>query len=75
MQQQQPNQQININLKEAEDIKCDECAHLYFSPAVLIKKISALMSPTGKEMLAPIQIFQCSSCNHVNEQFLGQSLP
>jgi hypothetical protein len=74
MQQPSP-QQLNVNLREAEDIKCDGCESLYFTPVVRIKKISPLVSPTGEEMLAPIQTFQCASCNHVNEQFLGESLP
>jgi len=70
-----PSPHMNIDLKEAEDIKCDECENLYFTPVVRIKKISPLMSPSGEEMLAPIQTFQCTSCNHVNKQFLGESLP
>ena len=78
---QQPNQpdppdpQMNIDLKDAEDIKCDACESLYFTPVVRIKKISPLISPTGKEMMAPLQTFQCTLCNHVNDQFLGESLP
>ncbi len=74
--EQQPQQpQINIDLKNSEDIKCDKCEHLYFSPVVLIKRVSPLVSPTGEEMLAPIQTFQCASCGNVNEQFLLNSLP
>jgi len=65
-----PTQNININLKDAEDVKCDECDHSYFVPTFMIKKISALMSPTGQEILAPMQLFQCSSCKHVNKKFL-----
>ena len=63
-------QNININLKDAEDIKCDECDNNYFVPTFMIKKISALMSPTGQEILAPVQLFQCSKCGHVNKKFL-----
>jgi|TARA_R110000824_G_scaffold204_1_gene916 hypothetical protein len=66
-----PTQQnININIKDAEDIKCDECENKYFVPTFMIKKVSALMSPTGQEIMAPVQLFQCSSCNHVNKKFL-----
>jgi hypothetical protein len=68
---QQTEQNINIDLSTADDIKCDKCENLYFSPVVLIKRISPLVSPTGNEMMAPIQTFQCTSCNHVNEQFLA----
>ena len=69
-QQNQQSQQINLNLKDAEDIKCEECANVYFTPVIMIKKISALISPTGKEIMAPVQLFQCSSCSHVNKQLL-----
>ncbi len=69
-QQQQQQQQINIDLKNAEDIKCEECENVYFTPVVMIKKLSALVSPTGQEVMAPMQLFQCSSCSHVNKQFL-----
>ena len=75
MQEQQQQQQMSIDLKDAEDIKCDECESLYFTPVVRIKRISPIVSPSGEEMLAPIQLFQCSSCNHVNNQFLGESIP
>ena len=70
MQQQQQQQQINIDLKNAEDVKCEECENVYFTPVVMIKKLSALVSPTGQEVMAPMQLFQCSSCSHVNKQFL-----
>lgn len=63
-------QSININLAEAEGVICDNCGGELFSPAFMIKRISALMSPTGQETLAPIQIFKCDSCSHVNELFL-----
>ena len=70
MQQQQQQQQINIDIKNAEDVKCEECENVYFTPVVVIKKLSALVSPTGQEVMAPMQLFQCSSCSHVNKQFL-----
>ena len=74
-QSQEQEQQININLKEAEDIKCSSCENLYFTPVVRIKRVSPLISPTGEEMMAPIQTFQCSSCGNVNNQFLGEPDP
>tara|TARA_R110000824_G_scaffold3614_4_gene17089 strand:+ start:807 stop:1016 length:210 start_codon:yes stop_codon:yes gene_type:complete len=63
-------QQIRVNLKDAEDVKCDECDNLYFTPAVMIKKLSALVSPTGQETMMPLQLFQCNKCGHVNEEFV-----
>ena len=63
-------QQTQIDLKNAEDIQCDKCENAYFVPAFMIKRISPLVSPVGQEMMVPVQLFQCSSCNHVNEKFL-----
>jgi len=63
-------QKINVDLNNVENIKCDDCENETFIPAFIIKHISALISPTGKETMVPIQIFKCSKCNHVNEKFL-----
>jgi hypothetical protein len=37
---------------------------------MIIKKMSALTSPSGKEMVIPISVFACEKCEHVNEEFL-----
>ena len=63
-------QQINIDFSNMDNVTCDKCNGDKFSPTFIIKKISALMSPTGQETLAPIQVFKCDNCSHVNELFL-----
>jgi hypothetical protein len=65
-------QTVNINVKDAQDVKCTECDGEVFVPAFLIKKISAIVSPTGQEVMAPVQIFQCANCKHVNKEFIIQ---
>ena len=64
------NQNINIDLSNVDNIKCEKCENETFVPVFIIKHISALMSPTGKETMVPIQLFQCSKCHHINEKFL-----
>jgi len=59
-----------VDLNSAENIACDECGSEHFSPAFVIKQVPALLSPTGKQTLIPIQIFKCNNCSHVNELFL-----
>jgi hypothetical protein len=61
---------LNFNLRDAGDIKCDECESLYFVQIYRIKRISPVISPTGEEIMAPMQMFACKSCGHVNEDFL-----
>jgi ribosomal protein S27E len=63
------NQNINIDLQEIENVKCEECGEQFFTPVFVIKHISALMSPNGQETLMPIQVFKCEKCNHINEMF------
>jgi uncharacterized Zn finger protein len=61
---------INVNLDQCEDITCESCGNLTFSQVVMFKKISAIYSPTGKASLIPLQVFECSECGHVNEEFI-----
>ena len=63
-------QNINIDLNNVDNIKCEECENETFVSAFVIKQISALMSPTGQETMVPIQLFKCSNCGHINKKFL-----
>ena len=62
-------QEINVEFENTEAVKCDECESEYFSPAVMLRRVSPLLSPSGQEAILPAQIFQCSKCGHVNQQF------
>ena len=33
------------------------------------KRVSAIMSPTGKEQIAPVPSFRCDDCDHINKEF------
>tara|TARA_R110002153_G_C13177031_1_gene484725 strand:+ start:239 stop:508 length:270 start_codon:yes stop_codon:yes gene_type:complete len=61
---------ININPGELDDILCEKCENPTFVPASLFKKLPASLSPTGKATLVPLQVFECSACKWVNEEFL-----
>jgi uncharacterized Zn finger protein len=61
---------IPVGLDQTEEIKCDECGSNAFHPAFLLRKVSPLISPSGKETVIPIQVFACDSCGHINEDFL-----
>lgn len=64
------SQQINVDLSNAQDIVCDNCGNYTFNEVVLMKRISALVSPTGKEAVVPIPTFACNACGFINKQFL-----
>lgn len=65
-----PNkQQVQLDITQAEDYKCDSCGHDRFKVQYFIKRFSPLVSPTGQEMLIPVQAFACDQCGHVNTDF------
>jgi DNA-directed RNA polymerase subunit RPC12/RpoP len=68
---QQPlPKQVNVDISQADDVKCDNCGHDVFVPVFHIKKVSAIMSPNGQEIIAPVQVFGCNKCGHVNKEFM-----
>ena len=64
-----PQSNINVDLQSALDVVCESCGSRVFKEVAVLKRVSPLMSPTGKEMLAPIQTFACAACNHLNIEF------
>ena len=63
------NSNNNIDLQNAVAVVCESCAGRTFREVALIKKISALVSPNGKEMIVPVATFACVSCGHINSDF------
>jgi len=55
--------QLNINPDTLPDIECIECKSKYFIQALRIKRVSAIISPDGKERYVQIPVMLCASCN------------
>jgi hypothetical protein len=60
----QPGQQIHVDLKNATQREC-ECGCKLFVPAVTVYTVSALVSPTGQELLAQQPVLVCLECRKV----------
>jgi len=60
-----PQANVKIDLKDADTMKCQECGNSIFIQGYVIKKISAIVSPTGKEVIAPVQVFNCGNCGEM----------
>lgn len=65
-------QQAQLDFTQSTDITCDECGKNQFKVRYFLKRFSALVSPTGDEMIVPMQAFACASCGHINEEFLHE---
>ena len=62
--------QPQVDLSNADTIKCEDCGNYLFITSNVIKRISAIMSPSGQEALVPIQVYSCGNCGKVPKMFL-----
>ena len=65
--------QEQIDISKTSAIKCENCENQTFKQTLLIRKMSALVSPNGQEALVPVQVFACEKCGHVNKEFVELS--
>ena len=68
MNREQPG--LNVDFSQTTEECCESCGNNTFVQVFKMRKLSALLSPAGKETMIPIQIFACHKCGHVNEGFL-----
>ena len=61
--------QINIKPEDLKDLVCENCNSRYFRQVTAFKRLSALVSPTGKEQIVPVPTFKCDECGFINEEF------
>ena len=71
LMEDQPTATINeSHLAQAESVACENCGNQTFVGVMMMKRISPIISPTGKEAVVPIQTFACNACGFVNKEFL-----
>jgi hypothetical protein len=58
-----------IDLTSAQTITCEKCGGVVFKHGLLVKRVSELTSPVGKELIVPIQTIVCNACGHINKKF------
>ena len=57
---------------EGPNVVCKNCGSKLFHEAVALKKVSAILSPTGKEELMPIPVFVCDKCGEIPEEYKNE---
>lgn len=62
-----------INLASLDWEKC-ECGGQHFRQSMMVKRLSALISPDGQERIVPVEIMLCESCNLV-PGFISKEVP
>ena len=66
---QQPPQEIDIS--QTDTITCEKCGNASFIQSYFLKRVSALVSPTGKEAIVPIQVFACGNCGTIPKNMMS----
>ena len=65
-----PKTQVKVDLTQAETVKCEYCENYLFISSTIIKRLSAILSPTGEEALIPIDVYSCGNCGRVPASML-----
>ena len=68
MNREQPG--LNIDFSQTTPEVCEECKNDTFTQVYQMRKLSALLSPSGQETMIPIQVFACAKCGYINKGFL-----
>ena len=61
--------QQQIDISKTSPVHCEKCNNSTFKQTLLIRKLSALVSPNGQETIVPAAAFACEKCGHVNSDF------
>lgn len=72
---QRPQQQ-KVGIKDTDEVVCEKCGNNVFNLGILLRKVSAFLTGTGKPSYLPIDnvAFYCVSCGHVNNEFIPPEL-
>ena len=68
------NGQVNVNPGDLQTLSCENCSKDKFDQVFIIKKVPAVLSPTGKQILLPIPVFECTSCQTVCTEMYPEEL-
>ena len=58
-------QKATVDLSKADNVACKHCGNHSFIQSFFLKRISALMAPTGQEAIVPIQVYSWGNCGEV----------
>jgi hypothetical protein len=66
-------QRVPFDVNSLPWIECS-CGGKIFDSGVMVKRVSALLSPTGKEEILPAEIIICKTCGKIPD-FYAKNIP
>ena len=67
-----PSQNANLSMGDTEPFFCEDCNNAVFIPAFFLRRLSPLMSPSGKEAMIPVQVYSCGNCGKVPKSLMQE---
>jgi hypothetical protein len=64
-----PSQGMGLDPSKTTPITCD-CGNQTFVHAALLRHVSAIVSPTGKEGVIPVPVLVCNACGAVPKEVI-----
>lgn len=54
---------------DSPNIVCDECGSKLFKPAYVLKKVSSLVSASGRQEIVEIPLYVCAKCGKLPKEY------
>jgi len=64
-------QKVTIDITQSPWVSCEK-GNLFWDSSTMVKRISPLLSPTGKEEIIPVEIVICKTCGKVPKFFYSK---
>lgn|SRR5574344_217137 len=63
-----------LNLAQTTPVICEHCGGQVFDQALVLRKVSSILTGTGQAGLVPVTVFVCSKCNTIVKEFLPEEM-
>lgn len=64
-----PRQPSMSEVLSSPNVTCKKCGSKVFLEGMVIKKVSGLLTATGKDSIVPIPVYYCAKCGEVLTEF------
>ena len=65
---------LNVNLKDAETIKCPVCESMFFREVMIVKRLTKFLTGAVTDIPAPVPIWRCDDCGEPLREFVHQAV-
>ncbi len=67
MQNQQKRIEVKIDESNSEIVQCGKCGGEHFEQIFRVRRMSSIISPTGKALFLPDSLLRCIGCGRARK--------